>query len=138
MGRKVCVALVDSEVIGQHSVPNVARMVREAKVMQARDRARKANQAKGKLMMARRKDKAKVTKGKHARHLKGIAIIVGNGVTRKWTVSQKPKTRVKAKVRVASMELKRVYQKTLQLADLVCARLETVNMMNGSGTIVAK
>ena len=50
----------------------------------------------------------------------------------------KAKPRVKAKVRVASMNLKRVYQKTLQLADLVCALLDTVNMMNGSGTIVAK
>ena len=50
---------------------------------------------------------------------------------------QKTKPRLKAKVRVVSMNLKRVYQKTLQLADLVCACLETVNM-NGSGTIVAK
>ena len=34
---------------------------------------------KEKLMMA--KEKAKVASGKHARHLKGIAITVGNGVT---------------------------------------------------------
>ena len=138
MDRKVFVAIVDSEgivhreVIGRQVVPNVAR------VMMARDRARKASQAKGKLMMARRKAKAKVTNGKHARHLKDSAITFRNGVTRKRIVSQKPKPRVKAKARVASMNLKRVYQKTLQLADLVCARLETVNMMNGSGTIVAK
>ena len=45
----------------------------------------------------------------------------------------KPNTKGKA-----SMNLKRVYQKTHQLANLFCARLETVNMMNGSGTIVAK
>ena len=77
--RKVFVAIVDSEGIGQQSVPNVARMVKEAKVRMARSRARKANQAKGKLMMARRTAKAKVTNGKHARHLKGIAIIVGHG-----------------------------------------------------------
>ena len=137
MDSKVFVAIVDSEGIGQQRVPNVARMVKEAKVRMARHRARKANQAKGKLMMARRKAKAKVTNGKHARHLKGIAITVGNGVTWK-RISQKPKPRVKAKVRVASMNLKRVYQKTLQLADLVCAHLETVNVMYVSGAIVAK
>ena len=79
MGRKVCVALVDSEDIGEQIVPNVARMVKEAKVKMAGDRARKASQARGKLMMA--KEKAKVASGKHARHLKGIAITVGNGVT---------------------------------------------------------
>ena len=71
----------DAMDIGQQSVPNVARLVKEAKVRMARDRARKANQAKGKLMMARRKGKAKVTSGTHVRHLKGIAITVGNGVT---------------------------------------------------------
>ena len=70
MGRRVCVALVDSEDIGQQSVPNVARMVKEAKVRMAMDRARKASQAKGKLMMA--KEKAKVASGKHARHLKAF------------------------------------------------------------------
>ena len=71
------VAILDSEGIGQQIVPNIARMVKEAKVRMARDRARKASQAKGKLMMA--KEKAKAASGKHARHLKGIAIIVGNG-----------------------------------------------------------
>ena len=79
MATKVFVAIVDSDGIGQHSVPHVAKMVKEAKVTMARDRARKANQAKEKLMMARRKAKAKVTNGKHASHLKGIAITVGNG-----------------------------------------------------------
>ena len=59
----------DAMDIGQPSVPNVARMVREARVMIARDRARKASEAKGKLMMA--KEKAKVASGKHARYLKG-------------------------------------------------------------------
>ena len=73
------VAIVDSEGIGHQSVPNVARMVKEGMVRMARDRARKSNQAKGKLMMARRKAKAKVTNGKHARHLKGSAITVRNG-----------------------------------------------------------
>ena len=70
---------MDSEVIGQQIVSNVARLVKEAKVRMARDGARKASKAKGKLMMA--KEKAKVASGKHARHLKGIAITVGNGVT---------------------------------------------------------
>ena len=46
MGRKVCVALVDSEDIGEQSVPNVARMVKEAKVRMAGDRARKACQTR--------------------------------------------------------------------------------------------
>ena len=51
MGRKECVALVDSEDIGQQSVPNVARMVKEAKVRMARDRARKGKPGKGKTEM---------------------------------------------------------------------------------------
>ena len=93
----------------------------------ARERARKASQAKGKLMMA--KEKAKVASGKHARHLRCIAITVGNGVT--WTrivsLWQKPRPRVvKAKVRAVSMNPRQVDQKTLQLADLVCARLDTM------------
>ena len=48
MDRKVFVAIVDSEDSGQQSVPNVTRMVKEAKVRMARDRARQASQAKGK------------------------------------------------------------------------------------------
>ena len=62
MGRKACVAHVDSEDIGQQRM--------------ARVRARKASQAKGNLVMA--KEKAKEASGKHARHLKGTAITVGN------------------------------------------------------------
>ena len=46
MDRKVFVAIVDREVIGRQVVPNVARVV--ARVMMARDRARKARQAKAK------------------------------------------------------------------------------------------
>ena len=71
MGRKVCFALVDSE------VPNGARLVREAKVMMARDRARKASQTEAKPTKA--KEKAKVASGKHERYLKGTAISVGKG-----------------------------------------------------------
>ena len=56
----MCVALVDSEATWQQSVPNV---VRDAQVTVARDRARKASQAKAKSMMA--KEKAKVASGKH-------------------------------------------------------------------------
>ena len=77
MGRKVCVALVDSEVIGQQSVPNGARLVREAEVMMARDRARKGSQTEAKPTKA--KEKAKVASGKHERYLKGTAITVGKG-----------------------------------------------------------
>ena len=114
MDRKVFVAMVDSEVIGQQIVPNVARVVMEAKVRMARDGARKASQAKGKLMVA------KVASGKHARHLKGIAITVGNGVTWKKIVSQKPNPRVvKAKVLAVSMNPRQVDQKTLQLTDFI-------------------
>ena len=79
MDRKVFVAIGTARALGQQSVPNVARVVKEAKMRMARDRARKASQAKGKPMMARREAKAKVTSGKHARHLKGIAITVWNG-----------------------------------------------------------
>ena len=102
------------------------------------DGKRRANQVKGKLMMARRKAKAKVTSGKHARHLKGIAIKFGSGVTWRRIVSQKPRPRVKAKVWAISMNLKQVDQKTFQLADLICARLETVIMLTGCGTIYRK
>ena len=87
-------------------------------------------------MMA--KEKAKVASGKHARHLKGIAITVGNGVTWKRIVSPNPRPRVaKAKVRAVSMNPRQVNQKTLKLADLVCAHFETIVMI-GSGTFVAK
>ena len=127
LNGKVFVAIADTEGIGQQSAPNVARVVKEAKVRMARDRARRANQAKGKLMMARRK--AKVTNGKHARHLKDIAITVGNGVTWKRIVSQKPKPMVKAKVRVASMNLKRVHQKSLQLGRICCVLVWSVAIL---------
>ena len=59
MDRRVFVEIVDRKVIGRQVVPNVARVV--ARVMMARDRARKASQAKAKLMMA--KEKAKVASG---------------------------------------------------------------------------
>ena len=74
MDRKVFVAIVDREVIGRQVVPNVARMVKEARVMMAWDRARKASQAKAKHMMA--KEKAKVASGLHAKHLIGTASTV--------------------------------------------------------------
>ena len=70
MDREVFVAIVDREVIGRQVVPNVARVVARA----TRDRARKASQAKAKMMMA--KEKAKVASGKHAKHLMGTARIV--------------------------------------------------------------
>ena len=70
-GRKVSFALVDSE------VPNGARLVREAKVMMARDRAKKACQTEARPTKA--KEKAKVVSGKHERYLKGTAITVGKG-----------------------------------------------------------
>ena len=69
--------------------PKRARMVKEAKVRMARDRARKASQTKGKLMMA--EERAKVASGKHARHLKGTAITAGNGVTWKRDCFSKDK-----------------------------------------------
>ena len=97
---------------------------------------KKGKSGKGKLLKA--KERAKVASGKHARHLKGIALTVGHGVTWKRIVSQKPRPRVvKAKVLAVSMNPRQVDQKTLQLADLVCARLET-NVMTGNGTIIAK
>ena len=129
MDRKVFVAIVDREVIGRQVVPNVARVM-------ARDRARKASQAKAKLMMA--KEKAKVASGKHAKHLMGTAITVGNGDTWKRTVSSNPRASVaKAKVQAVLMNLRKMDQRTLQLADSVCAHFETI-VMTGSGKIVAK
>ena len=125
------VAIVDSEVIRRQVVPNVARVVKVA-----RDRARKASQAKAKTMMA--KEKAKVASGKHAKHLMGTALTVGNGDTWKRIVSPNPRARVaKATVQAALMNLRKKDQRTLQLADLVCAHFETI-VMTGSGTIVAK
>ena len=133
-GQKVFVAIVDRKVIGQQVVPNVARVV--ARVMMARDRARKASQAKAKLMMA--KEKAKVASGKHAKHLLDTAITVGNGDTWKRTVSLNPRASVaKPKVQAVLMNLRKIDQRTLQLADSVFAHFETIVMIE-SGKIVAK
>ena len=55
MDRRVFVAIMDRKVIGRQVVPNAARVVE--RVMMARDRARKASQAKAKLMMAKEKTK---------------------------------------------------------------------------------
>ena len=121
MDRKVFVAIVDSKVIVRQVVPNVARVVKVARAMMARDRARKASQAKAKMMMA--KEKAKVASGKHAKHLMGTAITVGNGDTWKRIVSPNPRARV-ARVQAVSMDLRKMDQRTLQLADSVCAHFE--------------
>ena len=134
MDRKVFVAIVDREVIGRQVVPNVAKVV--ARVMMARDRERKASQAKAKMIMA--KEKAKVASGKHAKHLMGTAITVSNGDTWKRIFSSNPRASVaKAKVQAVLMNLRKMDQRTLQLADSVCAHFETT-VMTGSGTIVAK
>ena len=102
MDRKVFVAFVDREVIGRQVVPNVARVV-------ARDRARKASQAKAKMMMV--KEKAKVASGKHAKHLVGTAITVGSGHTWKRIVSPNPRARVaKAKVQAVLMNPRKMDQ----------------------------
>ena len=122
------------EVIGRQVVPNVAAVVE--RVMMARDRARKASQAKAKMMIA--KEKAKVASGKHAKNLMGTASTVGNGDTWKRIVSSNPRAIVaKAKVQSALMNLRKMDQRTLQLADSVCAHFETI-VMTGNGTIVAK
>ena len=134
MDRKVFVAIVDREVIGWQIVLNVARVV--ARVMMARDRTRKASQAKAKNDDA--KEKAKVASGKHRKHLMGAAITVGNGDTWKRIVSPNPRARVaKAEVQAVLMNLRKMDQRTLQLADSVCAHFETI-VMTGSGTVVAK
>ena len=87
-------------------------------------------------MMA--KEKAKVASGKHAKHLLGTAMTVGNGDTWERTVSPNPRARMeKAKVPAVLMNLRKMDQRTLQLADSVCAHFETI-AMTGSGTIVAK
>ena len=138
-GRKSVVAILDSEVIEQHIVPNVARMGQGGKGEDGKGRCKKkTSQAKGKLMMA--KERAKVASGKHARHSKGIAITVGNGVTWKRIVSRWQKSRprvVEAKVLAISMNPRPMDQNTRLLADLVCARLGT-KVTTGSGTLIAK
>ena len=70
------------------------------------------------MMMA--KVKAKVARGKHAKHLMVTSIIVGNGGTWKRTVSPNPRARVaKAKVQVVLMNLRKMDQRTPQWADSV-------------------
>ena len=134
MDRKVFVAIVDSEVIGRQVVPNVARVV--ARVMMARDRARKASQAKAKMMMA--KEKAKVASGKHAKHLMGAAItVVKWGHMEKDCFIKSKSKGGKGKSAGSLDESEKMDQRTLQLADSVCAQIETL-VMTGSGTIVAK
>ena len=67
-----------------------------------------------------------------------IAITVGNGDTWKRTVSLNPRASVaRAKVQAVLMNLRKMDQWTLQLADSVCAHFETI-VMTGSGIIVAK
>ena len=122
MDRRVFVAIVDRKVIGRQVVPKMARVV--VRVMMARDRARKARQAKAKLMMA--KENAKVASGNHAKHLMGTAITVGNGDTWKKTVSSNPRASLaKAKVQAVLMNLRKMDQRTLQLADSVCAHFDS-------------
>ena len=84
------------------------------------------------------KEKAMVASGKHAKHLMGTAITVGNGDTWKRTVSPNPRAiMAKAKVQAVLMNLRKTDQRTLQLADSVCAHFETI-VMTESGTIVPK
>ena len=52
--------------LGKQNVSNVSGGVKEAKVMMARDRARKASQAKGKIVTA--KEKAGVAREKQVKH----------------------------------------------------------------------
>ena len=76
--------------------------------------------------------------GKHTKHLMGTAITVGHGDTWKRIVSPNPRARVaKAEVQAVLMNLRKMDQRTLQLADSVCAHFETI-VMTGSGTVVAK
>ena len=64
------------------------------------------SEAKAKMMMV--KEKAKVASGKHANHLMGTAITVGNGDTWKRTVTSNPRASVvKAKVQAVLMNLKK-------------------------------
>ena len=125
---------MDREVIGRQVVPNVARVV--ARVDDGKGQGKKGKSSKAKMMMV--KEKAKVTSDKHAKHLMGTAITVGNGDTWKRIVSTNPRARVaKAKVQAVLMNLRKMDQRTLQLADLVCAHFEFI-VMAGNGTLVAK
>ena len=76
------------------------------------------------------KEKANVASGKHAKYLMDTAW--------KRTVSLNPRASMaKAKVKAVLMNLRKMNQRTLQLADSVCAHFETI-VMTGSGKIVAK
>ena len=139
MNRKVFVAIMDREVIGRQVVPNVARVVKVARAIMTRDRARKArkaSQAKAKVMMA--KEKAKVASGKARKAYDGYCNHCWKWGHMERIVSPNPRARVaKAKVQAVLMNLRKTDQRTLQLADSVCAHFETI-VMTGSGTIVAK
>ena len=129
MDRKLFVAIVDSEGIGQQCVPNVARMVKEAKGVIGKGQGKKGKSGKGKIDDGKEKGKGKGDKWQARKTFEGHCNHCWKwGHMEKDCFTKKPKPRVKAKVRVALMNLKRVYQKTLQLADVVCARLATVNI----------
>ena len=84
------------------------------------------------------KGKGKGGKWQARKAFDDTAITVGNGDTWKRTVSLNPRASVaKAKVQAVLMNLRKMDQRTLQLADSVCAHFETI-VMTGSGKIVAK
>ena len=131
MGRKVCVALVDSEVAGQQNVPNVARLVREAKVMMARDRARKARLAKAKKgkggKIASTADIRKVLQSLSVTRSHGKrSLRAGTKKGFRWAKAQVPSEKTEGGGRT-----------TLQLVDLENARLDT-SLVTGNGTIVRR
>ena len=84
------------------------------------------------------KGKGKDGKWQARKALMGTTITVGNGDTWKRIVTPNPRARVaKENVQAVLMNLRKMDQRTLQLADLVCAHFETI-VMTGSGIIVAK
>ena len=69
--RKVFVAIVDSEGIGQQSVPNVARMVKEAKGENGKGQGKKGKSGKGKTDDGKEKGKGKGDKWQACKTFEG-------------------------------------------------------------------
>ena len=133
MDRKVFVAIVDREVIGR-SCPKRGKS--GGKGDDGKGQGKKGKSSKGKNDDSKGKGKG----GKWQAHkaFDGYCNHCWKWGHMEKIVSSNPRASVaKAKVQAVFMNLRKMYQRTLQLADSVCAHFETM-VMTGSGTIVAK
>ena len=115
MGRKIGVALVDSEDIGSAEFPQNGKNVKEAKVRMGKGQSKKDKSSKGKI--DDRKRKSTGDKWQARKHLKGIAITVGKWRHMKKDCSTLAKTKAKGGRGKSASSLD-------QLADFVFACLE--------------